>query len=149
MAVEFCRKLSKAAGRTVTLPTEAQWEYACRAGTTTAYSFGDDETRLDDYARYSKPGVWGSAPVCGRKPNPWGLCDMHGNVWQWCADWYAESYAGLDKKDPAGAPRERSAVMRGGSWSYWPGGCRSAYRNAALPNYRGTDVGLRVCVEAK
>src|ERR1019366_6733194 len=91
-AMEFCKKLSQKTGKTVRLPTEAQWEYACRAGTKTRFSFGDKDEDLGDYAWYEKNSDGKSHPVGQKKPNGLGLYDMHGNVWQWCADWYAEDY---------------------------------------------------------
>ena len=98
-AIEFCRKLSKQTGMTVSLPTEAQWEYACRAGTTTAFSFGDDLSKLNDHGWYGgrdvgdPNGADGHAHRVGQqKPNAWGLYDMHGNVWEFCRDWYDKDY---------------------------------------------------------
>ena len=104
-AVEFCRKLSEKEGLEYRLPTEAEWEYACRAGTTTAYSFGDDASELGEYAWY-KENAWGAGQkhphtVGQKKPNPWGLYDMHGNVWEWCSDWRGD-YSSESVTDPAG-----------------------------------------------
>jgi formylglycine-generating enzyme required for sulfatase activity len=87
-ATEFCKKLSEKTGKTVTLPTEAQWEYACRAGSTTRFGFGNDDAGLGNYAWYAKNSGGKTHPVGQKKPNKWGLYDMHGNVWQWCSDWH-------------------------------------------------------------
>ena len=96
----------KTTGWTYDLPTEAEWEYACRAGTTTAYSFGDDASKLGQYAWYdgnaASNGKKYAQPVGVKKPNAWGLYDMHGNVWEWCSDWWYESYATKDTRDPKG-----------------------------------------------
>ena len=151
-AVEFCRRLSelpaeKAAGNVYRLPTEAEWEYACRAGTTTKYSFGDDESDLGDYACY---GDGNTHPVGGKKPNAWGLYDMHGNVFEWCQDWHGDYPSGT-VTDPTGAGElQRSQqywgyrVTRGGSWNYSAGACRSAYRNRHEPSIRSYYNGFRV-----
>lgn len=117
-AVEFCRKLSelpaeKAAGRVYRLPTEAEWEYACRAGTTTKYSFGDDDSELGNYAWFKGNSGNTSHPVGGKKPNAWGLYDMHGNVWEWCQDWYGDYPSGT-VTDPMGATSGSYRVNRGG-----------------------------------
>ena len=105
-AVEFCRKLSEKEGLEYRLPTEAEWEYACRAGTTTAYSFGDDASELGEYAWYRENarnvGQKYAHTVGQKKPNPWGLYDMHGNVWEWCSDWYGD-YPSGSVTDPQGA----------------------------------------------
>ena len=139
-ATAFCTALSKKAGRTVRLPTEAEWEYACRAGTTTAYCFGDDASKLGDYAwyddnAYDKDEKY-AHPVGVKKPNAWGLYDMHGNVWEWCADWYADSYANTDAQDPKGPANGKYRVLRGGSWDGDPDLCRAAYRTRFTPGYR-------------
>ena len=101
-AVEFCKKLSQKSSKAVSLPTEAQWEYACRAGSTTRFSYGDDDDKLGDYAWYGKNSGSKTHPVGQKKPNAWGLYDMHGNAWQWCSDWYADTYANANKTDPTG-----------------------------------------------
>ena len=154
-AVEFWLKLSalpaeQAAGRVYRLPTEAEWEYSCRGGTTTLYSFGDDESQLGQYAWYHKNYDKNSRntthAVGGKKPNPWGLYDMHGNVWEWCQDWYGE-YAPSASEDPMGASSGSSRVLRGGSWHGNALGCRSACRSDDGPSDRNNDVGFRVVCE--
>jgi formylglycine-generating enzyme required for sulfatase activity len=151
-AVEFCAALSKKAGRPVSLPTEAQWEYACRAGSKTRFSYGDDNdyAGLGDFAWYAKNSGDTTHPVGQKKPNAWGLYDIHGNVWQWCADWYADSYAHATKADPTGPASGTLRVMRGGSWAGNPWHCRSAYRLGATPNNQGlvNRNGFRVVVGA-
>jgi hypothetical protein len=137
-AVAFCLKLSalpaeKAARRVYRLPTEAEWEYACRAGTTTEYSFGDDERQLVDYAWFDDNSGARNHPVGQKKPNGFGLYDMHGNVREWCSDAYA-GYGG------------RTMVLRGGSWSGSDGRCRSAYRSNLVHSLRSSDLGFRLAL---
>ncbi|MEO2036847.1 MAG: formylglycine-generating enzyme family protein, partial [Planctomycetaceae bacterium] len=147
-AVEFCRKLSalpaeKSAGYVYRLPTEAEWEYACRAGTTTKYSFGDSESELGDYAWYDKNSGVTTHPVGGKQPNAWGLYDMHGNVWEWCQDWYGNYPSGW-VTDPTGPSSSSNRVRRGGSCSSGSGLCRSAGRSRDAPGLRGSFSGFRV-----
>ena len=147
-AVEFCRKLSelsaeKAAGNVYRLPTEAQWEYACRAGTTTQFSFGDDESDLGDYAWYRENSASKAHPVGGKQPNAWGLYDMHGNVWEWCQDWY-DDYPSGAVTDPTGPASGSYRVYRGGSWRRTAGSCRSASRGRHFPSSRYFISGFRV-----
>jgi formylglycine-generating enzyme required for sulfatase activity len=146
---EFLQALSKKVpGKTFDLPTEAQWEYACRAGTTTAYYFGDDPARLGEYAWYLENSGNRSHPVGQKKPNAWGLYDMHGNVCQWCADWYGDYSAG-DATDPAGPSSGEAAVLRGESWVGLAYELRSADRVGTPTYYRNSHVGLRVvCLAA-
>jgi formylglycine-generating enzyme required for sulfatase activity len=113
-ATEFCKKLSEKTHQIVRLPTDAEWEYACRAGAQTAYSFGDDPSALGDYAwTYGNSG-WATHPVGQKKPNAWGLYDMHGNLWEWCADWFGEDPKGA-VTDPSGPATGTLRVQRGGS----------------------------------
>jgi formylglycine-generating enzyme required for sulfatase activity len=138
----FCKKLSAKVGRTVRLPTEAEWEYACRAGTKTAYYFGDDESQLAQYAWCAPHGFqydWVSGTerrsthdVGGKIPNAWGLYDMHGNVWEWCQDWYGV-YSADSQTDPTGLSNGRNRVRRGGGCYNGAFLCRAAYRADGWP----------------
>jgi formylglycine-generating enzyme required for sulfatase activity len=139
-AMAFCGKLSAATGKTYSLPTEAQWEYACRAGTTTKWCFGDDESRAGEYAWYAGDGT---RPVGQKQPNAWGLYDMHGNVWEWCADWYGPYGAGA-QRNPMGAATGQSRVLRGGWWSSSASNCRSAFRLSVSPVNRVFSCGFRL-----
>ena len=153
-ATAFCQELTglehKAGklkvGEVYRLPTEAEWEYACRAGTKTTFSFGDDEKQLGQYAWFE-----GNAESAGekyahtvglKKPNPWGLHDMHGNVWEWCSDWHGTGLSG--GTDPVGPGGGSDRVLRGGSL-YHPDNCRSAYRDLnGVPSLRNHNLGFRV-----
>jgi len=147
-AVSFCKKLSdlpeeRQAGRVYRLPTEAEWEYACRAGTTKTYSFGDSEGMLGDHAWYDTNSDKKTHPVGGKKPNSWGLYDMHGNVWEWCQDWYGSYPSGL-VTDPKGLSIGSHRVLRGGSWVNLARHCRSARRSFHAPSDRDSNLGFRV-----
>jgi formylglycine-generating enzyme required for sulfatase activity len=154
----FCERLTaRLGGRgAVRLPTEAEWEYACRAGTTSEYHFCDaiapDRANYDD----SLPRI-GSAPEQGTvrgqttdvgsfPANPWGLFDMHGNVWEWCSDWYGPYSPGA-QTDPSGPKRGEVRVLRGGSWRTAPSACRSASRDGNAPGDRYSVDGFRVCLD--
>jgi formylglycine-generating enzyme required for sulfatase activity/Leucine-rich repeat (LRR) protein len=149
---EFVRKLNEKAGDTgglFRLPTEAEWEYACRAGSTTPWYFGDDESSLAEYAWYDSNSVETTRPVGQKKPNAWGLYDMHGNVWEWCADWYnREYYKESPMEDPTGPASGESRVNRGGGWRDGNGAkyCRAAFRGTTAPGYWGDDLGFRVAL---
>ncbi len=120
------------------LPTEAEWEYACRAGTSTKYSFGNDVRKLKAYARFVESASEKTHPVGQKKPNPWGLYDMHGNVAEWCNDFYSESfYKQSPGKDPKGPAKGKERVIRGGAWNSSADSCRSAYR-ASDPSINDT-----------
>ena len=162
-ATEFCKKLTAIerksgklkADEEYRLPTEAEWEYACRAGTETAFSFGDDESKLGEYAWWGgfdlaaltkgevKAGGGNAAreqyahTVGTKKPNPWGLHDMHGNVAEWCSDWRGRATGEAPKGDSM-------RVIRGGGWFHDPGFCRSAGRGYGIPSFRLDYLGFRV-----
>ncbi|HPM81032.1 MAG TPA: SUMF1/EgtB/PvdO family nonheme iron enzyme [Candidatus Anammoximicrobium sp.] len=147
-AVEFCRKLSalaaeQAAGRVYRLPTEAEWEYACRAGTETRYCIGDGEGELGEHAWYSGNSGSKSHRVGEKKPNAWGVYDMHGNVWEWCADYWDGTYDASAVDDPCGPTAGSLRVFRGGSWFDDPGRCRSAFRDRDSPEDRYGTIGFR------
>jgi formylglycine-generating enzyme required for sulfatase activity len=151
---KFCTKLSQREGKKVRLPTEAEWEYACRAGSTTPFSFGT--TISTDQANYDGNYTYGSGrkglyrqkttPVGQFHPNAWGLYDMHGNVWEWCADWYGE-YPKTKATDYMGPASGTSRVLRGGSWLHDPLICRAAYRFRRSPYYRTLIVGFRLALD--
>ncbi|MHC4116810.1 MAG: formylglycine-generating enzyme family protein [Planctomycetota bacterium] len=144
-AHEFCQRLSRMENRPYRLPTEAEWEYACRAGTTTEYYWGDEP---DD--RYAWTGVSGPDDVGTRLPNAWGLYDMSGNVWEWCADRYGlYSPDGTARSDPKGPSRKQGRVLRGGSRRSVPWYCRSAYRKSASPISRNNYFGFRIVLDSK
>ena len=158
-AVEFCRRLGPLSGEqgaadavVARLPTEAEWEYACRAARPGAYCFGDAEAQLGDYAWYGKNSGGQTHPVGQKKPNAWGLYDMHGNVWEWCRDaWDAEAYqkrrAGVENPETLAAGGERPPrVVRGGSWGSEAWVCRSAVRFGRDADDRYRIYGFRVCL---
>jgi formylglycine-generating enzyme required for sulfatase activity len=154
-AVRFCQRLSQLTGAQFRLPTEAEWEYAARAGTTTEYSFGDDDKQLGAYAWFGNNSGNQTHPVGQKLPNSFGLYDMHGNVWEWCQDWYDENYyAQLQKQqgvvsNPRGPSNRQFRVLRGGSWVFYSNSCRSALRNYYDPGDRYNFIGFRVVVSAR
>lgn len=125
------------------LPTEAEWEYAARAGSKTNWCFGDDESLLKDYAHYYDNKASKSRIVTEGKMNNFGLVNVHGNVWEWCSDWFAP-YSVANKKDPTGPISGELKVRRGGGWLYHARGCRSAFRYGNSPNYKYNDIGVRL-----
>ncbi|MEI7683636.1 MAG: formylglycine-generating enzyme family protein [Planctomycetota bacterium] len=146
---EFNKKLKEKDKKPYRLPTEAEWEYACRAGTTTPYHFG--ETITTEQANFNgkpknftgrSPGK--STPVGSFPANAFGLYDMHGNVWQWCQDWYGP-YPRNDAIDPQGPESGKQRVLRGCHWFFGPGNCRSAYRHMYDPDRRNAHCSFRVC----
>jgi len=175
-AVEFCKRLSslpeeKQSSRAYRLPSEAQWEYACRAGQNGPFGFdgplnaldqfawfadnsGDkaldsqqlwkaSNEDLDEYLKVLKSNGCRTRPVGKKKPNAWGLHDMHGNVWEWCGDWYSD-YPKGPSTDPVGPVRGTDRVIRGGGFHFQPQDCRSAERHGSFPSNRVDDLGFRV-----
>jgi formylglycine-generating enzyme required for sulfatase activity len=151
-AVRFCNKCSELEGRSACydlstwecnfgadgyrLPTEAEWEYACRAGSAGKYSCGDSDTELVRYAWFKPHSQGKPQPVGQKAPNRWGLYDMHGNVWQWCNDWYGEGYYKESASaDPRGPTLGKMRILRGGAWDSTADKCRAAYRHKEFPTY--------------
>jgi formylglycine-generating enzyme required for sulfatase activity len=148
-AKAFCKALSKKTGKLVVLPTEAQWEYASRGGTRTRFNFGDDDKGLGVHGWFKGNSGGRSQPVGLKKPNAFGLYDMHGNVWEWCRDGFDDkSYARAKNVDPENSTTLRYRVQRGGSWSNDAPLCRSAMRGRSDPDDRNPDFGFRVVVVA-
>jgi formylglycine-generating enzyme required for sulfatase activity len=149
-AVEFCRKLSELETRVYRLPTEAEWEYACRGGTTTAFSFGADDAELGNYAWYNR-NAWDVGEkfphrVAQKRPNPFGLYDMHGNVREWCSDWYSR-YPTRSLTDPSGPKAGTLRVLRGGTYRSEPRLVRSAARGYCNPQDPNCVFGFRLVLE--
>ena len=148
-AVAFAQKLSQLTGElkrglTYRLPWEAEWEYACRAGSTGKWCYGDQASQLGDYAWY-RGNSRETHPVGEKKPNAWGLHDMHGNVWEWCQDLYeAGYYEKSPTDDPPGPSSGSDRVYRGGSWNYYGPDCRSGFRYGGTPGFRVSDVSFRL-----
>ena len=178
-AIEFCNKMSEAellkpyyslkavrrrinnsiesanvsilGGDGYRLPTEAEWEYACRAGSITPWCFGDQVLDVGDYAWFYDNSLLETHPVGRRKPNAWGLFDMHGNVMEWCYDWYGESYylqCPDETENPAGPDTGAARVLRGGAWQFGAESTRCAYRNSSAPDAVAGVIGFRVCRNA-
>lgn len=146
----FCLRLSRlpeelAAGRVYRLPTEAEWEYACRAGTETAYAFGDDPALLGDFAWFADNAPGHALPSGLKQPNAWGFYDMHGNLWEWCSDLYG-SPVSTDVTDPQGLTSGTLRVIRGGSWFSQAANCESAHRHGIAPVYSTPSMGFRVAL---
>jgi uncharacterized protein (TIGR02996 family) len=161
-AMAFCEKLSRRlgerrAGLVYRLPTEAEWEYACRAGTTSPFFWGDSASSLqanfDGNLPYGNapvgPDLQATSPVGDYPPNAFGLFDMHGNLWEWCNDWYREHYyRRCTRENPKGPRSGFERVLRGGSWNYCGGFTRSADRGKLPPAYRDAHMGFRVAITA-
>ncbi len=153
---EFIRKLNQKGEYGYRLPTEAEWEYACRAGTSSAFSDGEIARKrfsrkdpcLNEIGWYSANSGGKTHPVADKKPNAWGLSDMHGNVCEWCQDWYGK-YPLMPQRDPQGPVIGPGCVVRGGSWSSASQDCRSAGRLYHSPNSRSKFVGFRLVREPK
>lgn len=145
---QFIERLNYQTGKNIyRLPTEAEWEYACRAGSISNFSFGDDKKRLGEYGWYSANSDGETHPVGQKIPNPWGFHDMHGNVWEWCKDWYAPYPGGL-VTDPEGPSSGSDRVLRGGGWLDGPMRCRSGFRSYFSPNFRCSFFGFRLARRA-
>jgi formylglycine-generating enzyme required for sulfatase activity len=152
-ATNYCGKLTAAeqaagrlpAGYAYRLPTEAEWEYACRAGTTTRFSYGDDPgyAQLAGYAWYESNSGNATHTVGEKLPNPWGLHDMYGNVWERCLNWASDRLPGGSVADPTGPVSGSLRIMRGGSWGDGGQLCRSAFRGRSEPGYRNGSFGFR------
>jgi sulfatase modifying factor 1 len=160
-AVKFCNKRSELEGLRpcydlktwkcdfdadgYRLPTEAEWEYACRAGTSTAYFFGDDPSKLGDYAWFDKNSGGHPRPVAQKQPNAWGLYDVCGNLWEWCNDFYkVDYYKESPPTDPKGPDTGQTKVVRGGAWRFSAERCRSAYRYNENPGYADVCFGYDI-----
>jgi formylglycine-generating enzyme required for sulfatase activity len=144
---DFIRRLNERENHNrYRLPTEAEWEYAARSGSTTSYSFGDNAAHLGRYAWFGGDFATGSIHPVGQKlPNPWGLYDVHGNVWEWVQDWYAADYYSRSPPvDPPGPNSGSERVVRGGSWHQSSDSWRSAFRKKYPPDYRGISIGFRL-----
>ena len=162
-AMEFCKALTereKFAGRMpehwhFILPTEAQWEYACRAGTTNVFHFGNDEEALEDYAWFSANSKTGEAGtsrprnVGEKKPNQWGIHDMHGNMGEWCYDWYGKVYSPDGSVDPITEKASDFKVFRGGTYTDISERCRAAHRNRVSPDTENPWIGFRLALMRK
>jgi len=147
-AVAYCKWMSQREAKTIRLPTEAEWEYACRAGSSDKYFFGNDESLLKEYAWYSDNSNKITHNVGTKKPNSWGLYDMYGNVWEWTLDRYSENY----NETPCDGTHhkiqtDKGMSLRGGAWSAEPENCRSARRINLGSNSRNYFVGFRIVIE--
>jgi formylglycine-generating enzyme required for sulfatase activity len=144
-AQDFCKKLSEISGETVRLPSEAEWECACRAGSATKYCSGDSKEDLERVGWSDTPLTNSTHPVGQKEANRFGLYDVHGNVWQWCQDRYGD-YSANPGVDPVGPTQGTDRVVRGGTWHYKPRDCRSAIREGYDPDYHYSGIGFRVVV---
>lgn len=142
----FAAAFSTHTGQTLRLPTEAEWEYACRAGTTTNYSFGDDKNLFANYGWHYGNAEFASHPIGQKLANAWGLYDMHGNVWEWCSDWFG-AYDAAPLTDPTGPATGTGRVVRGGSWFNYDTDARSSSRYPLDPTLSNANIGLRLVME--
>ncbi len=141
---EFIRKLNAREGvNKYRVPTEAEWEYACRAGSRTRFCFGDGDHILSQYAWFDENSGNETHPVGQKNPNDWGLYDMHGNVWEWCYDWHGD-YPVRSVTDPSGSGSGSGRVVRGGCWINGAGDCAATFRFRFHPSYRDFDLGFRL-----
>ena len=141
---EFIRELNEKEGTDrYRFPLESEWECACRAGSKTKFCFGDDEAVLKEYAWYYLNSDLRTHPVASKKPNAWGIYDMHGNIWERCQDWYG-GYPPGEVSDPTGPPKGSYKVVRGGCWYFYGESCRSARRNSYPPGRGEFFLGLRL-----
>ncbi|MFA4985436.1 MAG: formylglycine-generating enzyme family protein, partial [Candidatus Brocadiia bacterium] len=153
-AMKFCSKLTESERKNghlpkemeYRLPTEAEWEYCCRAGSTSKFCVGDDDALLGDYAWSKENSEEKTHPVGGKKPNDWGIYDMHGNVYEYCLDWFEEVYRAEDQTDPIAAAKMENRVFRGGSWNNEAQYCRSSIRRSCDPVSKSEYTGFRVVV---
>ena len=146
-AQDFARRLSQQTGKQYRLPSEAEWEYAARAGSSTKWSFGDNESQLGDYAWYNRDNSqFKTQRVAQKRPNAFGIYDMHGNVWEWVQDCWHANYSGAPKDGSAWTTgcSGSTRVLRGGSWVISPAGLRSAIRGRSAPDNRNLSIGLRL-----
>jgi formylglycine-generating enzyme required for sulfatase activity len=145
-AQEFARRLSQKTGKDYRLPSESEWEYAARAGSTTKWSFGDNGNQLGDYAWYGANSQYKTQRVAQKRSNAFGLYDMHGNVWEWVEDCWHGNYSGapIDGSAWSTACSSTTRVLRGGSWIIYPTDLRSAVRHSSWPDSRSGDSGLRL-----
>ena len=145
----FIQKLNALGQGTFRLPAEAEWEYACRAGTATEFCYGDSKAQLSKYGWHFRNSGYKLHPVGQKEPNAWGLYDMHGNAWEWCQDWYdAEYYQGSPEIDPQGPETGEFRVLRGGTAKRTEPKCRSAFRSRNNPAFRTPNQSLRLVREA-
>lgn len=147
---EYISRLNSLGLGVFRFPTEAEWEYACRAGTISRYYWGDDpdDWQVYEYAWAFSRAEGKSHPAGEKKPNPWGLYDMSGNMWEWCSDW-REPYLPVDTINPTGQASGTSKIYRGGSWFNKPATLRSANRNGHEPDTKGTNSGFRIVLEVE
>lgn len=146
-ACQFCLNFGALIGETVRLPTEGEWEYACRAGSTTEYFWGDDPRNAVEHAWFELNSLDSTHPVGTKKPNQWGLHDMAGNVWEWCADLWRADYSAGALEPQRSSTEMRRRVIRGGAWDMDVFRCRSAYRSCEGESISSKKIGFRILIE--